>query len=377
MTELIFIEGVSGVGKSTMARSLSAELKNCGYKVETYVEFDYRNPIDFYCTAYLSLEEYEIICSKYQEQLEQIRRNTIFAGNVRLIRYYDGDTPLFEEPLLSDLMKKEFCYNPVELVSLNEYTNAYKEVWSNYSSVLDDRFDFIIFDGSLLHHPINDMMRNYNITGEQAAYHVIQLLDSLGKCHYHIYYLKTENIGEQLKRAHVDRGQKVPTEESIKFWEARFKNDMHVLSNIKEEYQIYDVSNEGWDMAKEKILSNLFKMYHSYVMGVDDSILELKRQGFTIENDGDNYMVSFPASKSWIWEAYITKHLQLGYWNEYLTEDKVVFLFHLEDGIKKYEVYDFSNDEVLSLCEKLCECKFTSIRDMLVGNHFYNEIIGK
>jgi len=74
------------------------------------------------------------------------------------------------------LMKKEFCYNPVDLVPLNEYTNAYKEVWSNFASALDDKFDFIIFDGSLLHHPINDMMRNYNITGEQ------------------------------LKRAHVDRG---------------------------------------------------------------------------------------------------------------------------------------------------------------------------
>ena len=377
MTELIFIEGVSGVGKSTMVRTLSEELKNRGYMVETYVEFDYRNPIDFYCTAYLSLEEYEMLCSKYQEQLEQIRKNTIAARNVRLIRYYDDDTPLFEEPLLSDLMKKEFCYNPVDLVLLNEYTNVYKEVWANFSSALDERFDFIIFDGSLLHHPINDMMRNYNITGEQAVVHIKQLLNSLGKCSRHIYYLKTENIGEQLKRAHVDRGQKVPTKGQIEFWETRFKNDMYVLSNIQSEYQIFDVSNEGWDIAKEKILKDLLKMYHSYVMGVDNSILELKQQGFTVENDGDNYMVSFSADKALVWEEYITKHLELGYWNEYLTEDKVIFLFHLEDGIKKYEVYNFSNDEVLALCEKLCECKFTSIRDMLIGNHFYNKIIGK
>lgn len=39
---------------------------------------------------------------------------------------------------------------------------------------------------------------------------------------------------------------------------------------------------------------------------------------------------------------FITKHLELGYWNE-----------------------------VLALCEKLCECKFKSIRAMLVGNHFF------
>ena len=34
-------------------------------------------------------------------------------------------------------------------------------------------------------------------------------------------------------------------------------------------------------------------MNHSYVMGTDNSILELKKQGFIIENDGDNFMVSF------------------------------------------------------------------------------------
>ncbi|MBO5323923.1 MAG: hypothetical protein J6A88_07485 [Oscillospiraceae bacterium] len=117
-------------------------------------------------------------------------------------------------------------------------------------------------------------------------------------------------------------------------------------------------------------------MYHSYVMGVDDSIRELTVEGFEIKNDGNNYMVAFPKEKSSVWEAFISAHLELGYWNEYLTEYGVVFLFHLEDGIKRYEVYDFNNNEVLSLCEKLCECKFESLKHMLTGNHYYREIIG-
>lgn len=48
-------------------------------------------------------------------------------------------------------------------------------------------------------------------------------------------------------------------------------------------------------------------MYYSYVMGIDDSILELKNQGFVIENDNENYTVSFPEDKANIWEAFITK----------------------------------------------------------------------
>ena len=118
-------------------------------------------------------------------------------------------------------------------------------------------------------------------------------------------------------------------------------------------------------------------MYHTYVMGIDNSIFILEQQGFLIQNDGNVYMVSFPESKAELWEEFIKEHLDVEYWNEYLTEDKVIFLFHLAAGIKRYEVYNFENDEVLALCEKLCECKFGSLKSMLIGNHFYKKMLGE
>ena len=68
-------------------------------------------------------------------------------------------------------------------------------------------------------------------------------------------------------------------------------------------------------------------MYYSYVMGIDDSILNLETQGFTINKDGNNYRVSFPEDKARCWEEFIKKYLEVEYWNEYLTEDKVIFYF--------------------------------------------------
>lgn len=50
-----------------------------------------------------------------------------------------------------------------------------------------------------------------------------------------------------------------------------------------------------------------------------------------------------------------------------------VYIFNLEEGMNRYIVDDYRNDEVLILCEKLCGCKFGSIRAMLVGNHFYKD----
>ena len=116
-------------------------------------------------------------------------------------------------------------------------------------------------------------------------------------------------------------------------------------------------------------------MYYTYVMGIDNSIFELENQGFYIEKEWDNYRVSFPKNKAEIWEEFIKKHLEIEFWNEYLAEDKVVFLFHLVDGFKRYEVQNYVNDEVLRLCEQLCNSKFESIKKMLSDNSFYSTII--
>ena len=116
-------------------------------------------------------------------------------------------------------------------------------------------------------------------------------------------------------------------------------------------------------------------MRYSYVMGVDSSIHQLAAQGFDIQPDGENYMVSFPDDMDAQWEQFIRSKLEIGYWNEYLTSNGVVFTFHLPDGFRRYEVQDLDNAEVLALCEQLCECSFGSLRSMLCGNHFYSRVL--
>ena len=116
-------------------------------------------------------------------------------------------------------------------------------------------------------------------------------------------------------------------------------------------------------------------MLYSYVMGVDKSIYELEEQGFKIEEDKNNFMVSFPEEKDKIWEDFIKSQLNVGFWNEYISSNNnnVVFIFHLNNGYKKYVVNNYKEDEVLNLCEKICNCKFGSIEKMLKDNHFYND----
>lgn len=78
-----------------------------------------------------------------------------------------------------------------------------------------------------------------------------------------------------------------------------------------------------------------------------------------------------------IWEQFIKDQLKVGFWNEYISKDKIVFLFKLENDFRRYEVIDFENDEVLLLCRKLFDPNINSIEVMITSNDFYCDKIIK
>ena len=116
-------------------------------------------------------------------------------------------------------------------------------------------------------------------------------------------------------------------------------------------------------------------MNYTYAMGVSENIGKLKKEGFIIETDNNDYKVSFPFGKEVVWEKYIIENLSNGYWNEYIGKS-LVFIFKLEDGnIKKYILNSNNKDEILELCSIFAETKFLSIEELIYSNDFYKEKI--
>lgn len=259
MKNLIFIEGISGAGKSTTVKSLSDKLLQAGYSVEYYLEFDFTNPIDFYCVAYFKQDEYEDLLAQQFEFAEVIENNTIFTGDIRLIRYYKGKIALFPEPLLNFFREREFCWKPCNPVPITEYTRVYRTIWEKFAHDTDRRLDYMLFDGSLFHHPINDLLRNYNASSGRIAEHVNTLLQAVSSLRPAIIYLSTDNVAERLQKARSCRGEPPCSEEQITFWEKRKQADMAVMKKISAPFKLYDISQGNRNDVLLQILNDMVK----------------------------------------------------------------------------------------------------------------------
>ncbi len=259
MAKVVFIEGVSGVGKSTMVQGLEATLRNAGYCVRAYLEGDAENPIDFYAAAYFSAQEYQEFCRRYPGEKERVLQNTVCVGEARLVRYAQEGRPLFCGPVSGELAEREFSYRPTRRIPFAAYLAALTAAWARFALTLRDEeeTDFFLFDGALLHHPINDMMRNYKVQESQAAEACSQLLEAIGTSACQICYLASEDIPSQLRSARQNRGQTAPTQEQIDWWITRRRFDGYVMGALDCPHTLYDISHREWEARLEEMASDL------------------------------------------------------------------------------------------------------------------------
>jgi hypothetical protein len=258
MPNLIFIEGVSGAGKSTAAKALAEKLREMGFRASCFLEGATNNPIDFCFTAYFTHDAYDALLHQYEASAAAIKAHTVFADDMRLVRYYnDSKAPLFPEPLLDELQKHEFCWNPTERIPFIEYRRVMETVWHSFAQQADAFADYIIFDGALLYHPINDMLRNYNVPVEAMAAHIEKLLGEIKALHPMVFYLNPASVRDSLRHARKSRGERVASEAEIAYWEGRNHMYQTVLAMLSTKSNILQIPLGGWETAFQTMLQSI------------------------------------------------------------------------------------------------------------------------
>ena len=257
MRHLIFVEGVSGVGKSTAVKRLTARLREAGFCVAAHYEGDAGSPLDLCWVAYLTPAEYAAVLSQYPMERALLEEHTRYAGTYYLIRYRIDRMPLYSEQLDRYMHSKEFCFREGNDMPISVFTEVFCGLWRRYLRDCPEELDYEIFDASLVSHMTNDLMRGYHASAEVLVEHLSALLEIIREKHPIIFYLYTDDVSKRIRAARISRDQPPLTVEKLQFWEDRMRADLRVLPKLPANIHYIDVSSGDWTQALETMYRSL------------------------------------------------------------------------------------------------------------------------
>lgn len=125
-----------------------------------------------------------------------------------------------------------------------------------------------------------------------------------------------------------------------------------------------------------------FRTYKSFLMGaknITDADLTDLNLDILRDNDPEVRKLIIPEKSIEKYKDLIRSKLDAGYWNEFVGEDQIYFIFKMaDDEIKEYEYNESSRLEIAALCTKLNNDpieKTSNLLDYLAQNEFYTDIV--
>jgi hypothetical protein len=122
--------------------------------------------------------------------------------------------------------------------------------------------------------------------------------------------------------------------------------------------------------------------YLSYLMGsgnIEDQHLTDLGIDIVEKRDSGSRKLRIPKDKVEGYKTLIREKMTPGFWNEFLNENGIHFIFKLEDGIiKEYELSPDNEQEIDALCAKLNNeppDKTANVYRYISDNDFYHDFM--
>jgi hypothetical protein len=259
MERLIFLEGVPGVGKSTTSIQLRDRINGFGFSSECYLEADINNPIDLYWYAYVEKHEYDNLLKANAAFADEITLNTVTEDNYYLVRYQDFDKKYYSPELYTYLKEREVCYRAENPISFGMFSAIFINRWRGFLASPAMKNDYAIFDGSLIAHQANDIIRNYNASDEMLISYFSTICKLIAPYKPLAFYLESDDIWERIYEASVSRCSSIPPKEQVAFWENRKRVDLMILESLPIESHRFNITGSKWASAVDAMLTYVLK----------------------------------------------------------------------------------------------------------------------
>lgn len=185
----IFVEGIQGMGKSTLVNKLAytiPELKVCR-------EGDY-SPVDLAWCTRMTKEQYETILEKYKEIQDEIRKKTVMDGEYYVVSYTQIITDILN--FHKDLEQYEVYNGRTSLEELKEIVLSRYKKFSGTGYVFECAFFQNIMEDLILFHMLSD---------DEIIDFYRELYELVDKDEFILFYLHSEDLEETIRIIRKER----------------------------------------------------------------------------------------------------------------------------------------------------------------------------
>ena len=185
----IFVEGIQGMGKSTLVNRLAYTVPG----LQACREGDY-SPVDLAWCTWMTKEQYEAALEKYASMQEDIKKKTVVDGDHYVVSYTQvlTDIPGFHK----DLEQYEIYNGRTSLEELKEI------VLSRYGKFQGTGY---VFECAFFQNIMEDLILFHMLSDDEIVEFYRELYELVDKDKFVLFYLYSENLEETIRVIRKER----------------------------------------------------------------------------------------------------------------------------------------------------------------------------
>lgn len=185
----IFIEGIQGMGKSTLVNSLFSAIP----ELHVCREGDY-SPVDLAWCTWMSKEEYEAVLKRYEPIRDEIIKNTVQDQNHFVVSYTKiiTDIPNFHK----ELEEYEVYNGRKSLQELKEI------VFTRYRNFSETGY---LFECSFFQNIMEDLILFHQLSDDEIVDFYRELYSKINREQFLLLYLYSDKLEENIKAIKKER----------------------------------------------------------------------------------------------------------------------------------------------------------------------------
>lgn len=233
MAQLIFLEGIPGAGKTSVAEALLLFMRRNGFEAKVFYEGDTPHPAELEFHACFTKPEYDALLSENPQYAQALAERAFTEAGYYLIPYREKNEFLFPMDITCKLYAKEFRNSPGVSIPYSVYDAITIAHWESLAKKWKDVPGFLILENAFLDHPVQDLLLNYRCSDKDLLSHMQKAANALMPLSPMMFYLEQSELLSTLMRISAARGMRgMAFPDALAFWEERHRIDAMVTESL-------------------------------------------------------------------------------------------------------------------------------------------------